>query len=152
MLNILQNDGNDSLISDGDSSETIDYDTDEEFDPIILPAILTPVPNQIPVQGQPIQLEVRPNVEKQPPLPLRMMLNAWSLYNKSENFKNLLHQIGPEITIVSETWERQKQSLENLLSSEQFKVLSYKRSQTGNKQPGGAVLLSTRIRDTKFRN
>ena len=118
MSDILQYDGNDSIITESESSGS-DYDTEDEVDPILTPAILTPVPNQTTVQGQPIQLEVQPNIERQTHLPLCMMLNARSLYNKSENFKNLLHQIGPEITIVSETWERQKQSLKNLLSSDQ---------------------------------
>ena len=111
--NIVQNDGNVSIASESDSCVSSDYETDDEVDPIITPAILTPVPNQTLVQGQPIQLEVETGVEKQTLLTLCMMLNARSLYNKSEHFKNLLHQIGPEITIVSETWERQKQSLEN---------------------------------------
>ena len=70
-----------------------------------------------------------------------MMLNARSLYNKAVNFMNLMHQITPEITIVSETWERQKQSLENLISSETFKVISYKRPQIGRRQPGGGCAI-----------
>ena len=53
----------------------------------------------------------------------------------------MLQQIGPEITIVSETWERKKQSLENLLSSERFKIISYKRSQIGDKRPGGGCAI-----------
>ena len=70
-----------------------------------------------------------------------MMLNARSLYNKADNFMNLLHQITPEITIVSETWERQRQSLENLISSETFKVISFKRPQIGRRQPGGGCAI-----------
>ena len=118
----------DSVISESESSsDESDYDTEDEVDPTPDPVILTPVPSQTPVvQGQPIQLEVASDENSPPsPLPLFMMLNARSLYNKPENFKNLLYQIAPEITMVSETWERQRQSLENLLSSEQFKVISY---------------------------
>ena len=157
MSDILQHDGNDSLLSESDSiseDNDTDYDTDDEIDPTPTPVILTPVPNQLPVQGQPIQLEVVSDVLKQPsPLPLCMMLNCRSLYNKVDNFKNLLHQIGPDISLVSETWERQKQSLENLLSSEQFKVISYKRAQTGNRQPGGGCAIiynDDRYRVTKL--
>ena len=143
MSDIQQQDGNDSVISESESSsDESDYDTEDEVDPTPDPVILTPVHNQMPVQGRPIQLELVSDINSQPsPLPLCMMLNARSLYNKADNFKNLLHQIAPEITMVSETWERQKQSLENLLSSEQFKVVSYKRSQIGNKQPGGGCAI-----------
>ena len=69
------------------------------------------------------------------------MLNARSLYNKRDNFKNLLYQIGPDLAIVSETWERQRQSLDNLLSSEQFKIVSFKRNKVNNRQPGGGCAL-----------
>ena len=74
------------------------------------------------------------------------MFNARSLYSKVDNFKNLLYQIGPEITIISETWERQRQSIEDLLSSDQFKVISYKRRQINNRQPGGgcAIIYNSR--------
>ena len=110
MSDIQQQDGNDSVISESESSsDESDYDTEDEVDPTPDPVILTPVPNQMSVQGQPIQLEVVSDINSQPsPLPLCMMLNARSLYNKADNFKNLLHQIAPEITMVSETWERQK--------------------------------------------
>ena len=75
-----------------------------------------------------------------------MMLNARSLYNKADSFRNLLYQIGPDFVIVSETWERQKQSLDNLLSSAQYKVISHKREQINNRQPGGgcAVIYNDR--------
>ena len=143
MSDIQQQDGNASVISESESSsDESDYDTEDEVDPTPDPVILTPVPNQMSVQGQPIQLEVVSDINSQPsPLPLCMMLNARSLYNKAYSFKNLLHKIAPEITMVSETWERQKQTLEKLLSSEQFKVVSYKRSQIGNKQPGGGCAI-----------
>ena len=141
MSDIDQLDGNDSVTSESSSDDSfLNYDTDDEVDPILDPAVLAPVPNQVPVQGQPVQLEVVPDVSTQPsPLPLCMMLNARSLYNKADNFKSLLHQITPDITIVSETWERQKQTLENLISSENFKVISYKRPKTGKGQPGGGL-------------
>ena len=143
MSDIDQLDGNDSVTSESSSDDSfLNYDTDDEVDPILDPAVLAPVPNQVPVQGQPVQLEVVPDVSTQPsPLPLCMMLNARSLYNKADNFKSLLHQITPDITIVSETWERQKQTLENLISSENFKVISYKRPKTGKGQPGGGCAI-----------
>ena len=36
------------------------------------------------------------------------MLNARSLYNKAENFRNMLYQVCPDLSIISETWEKQK--------------------------------------------
>ena len=146
--NIDQLDGNDSVVSDNLSDDSLsddsflNYDTDDEVDPILDPAVLAPVPNQVPVQGQPVQLEVVLDASTQPsPLPLCMMLNARSLYNKSQHFKTLLHQISPEITLVSETWERQRQTLENLISLENFKVISYKRPKIGRSQPGGGCAI-----------
>ena len=114
-----QLDGNDSINSDSSShNSSLDYNTDDEVDPVLDPVVLAPVPNQVLDHGQPIQLEVveDPTIQHSP-LPLCMMLNARSLYNKSENFMTLLHQITPEITLVSETWERQKMTLEDLFPS-----------------------------------
>merc|ERR1712030_216728 len=74
-------------------------------------------------------------------LPLCMVLNARSLYNKTENFKKILYQIGPDITIVSETWERQKETLNQLLPLDQFQIISYKRKPLSNRQPGGGCAI-----------
>ena len=47
-----------------------------------------------------------------------------------------------ELAIVSETWEREEQSLENLLQMENHKVLSYKRPKVkAAKQPGGGCAI-----------
>ena len=67
-----------------------------------------------------------------------MMLNARSLYNKVNNFKTLLNQVGPDIVLVSETWERQRQSLDELLQSSHYKTITYCRKKVrNNRQPGG---------------
>ena len=70
-----------------------------------------------------------------------MMLNARSLYNKCDNFKKLLYEIGPDLSIISETWERERQSIDELLSSDQFKSISYKREKINNRQPGGGCTI-----------
>ena len=44
--------------------------------------------------------------------------NAHSLYNKSTNFKHILHELGVEIALVSETWERQEMSLTDLVDEQ----------------------------------
>ena len=49
----------------------------------------------------------------------------------------MLYQVGPDIAIVSETWERKRISLDNLLNSTQFKSISYCRPKVNNRQPGG---------------
>ena len=61
----------------------------------------------------------------------------------------MLSQIGPDITLVSETWERQKFNLDRLISSNQVKVISYKRQQVGNRQPGGGCAIV--YNENKFR-
>ena len=70
-----------------------------------------------------------------------MLLNARSLYNKRVNFKKLLYEVGPDISIISETWERQRESIDELLSSDQFKSISYKREKINNRQPGGGCAI-----------
>ena len=140
--------GNVTLASEDDSSDSEDdsseseYDTDDEVDATFEPVVLAPVPGQSLSSDIPLQLEILPTNQRQPPpLPLCMMLNARSLYNKPDNFKNLLHQISPDISIISETWERERQSLENLLSSQQFKIISHKRKKVNNRQPGGGCAI-----------
>ena len=154
---ITQNNDNDTVEPDDNSSDTDDesdansdteYETDDEIDSAVEPLILNPLPSHTTSPNIPVQLEIVANKSTKPsPLPLCMMLNARSLHNKRDNFKNLLYEVGPDLAIVSETWERQRQSLENLLSSEQFQVISYKRKQINNRQPGGAVLFSSTVGD-----
>ena len=69
MSDIDQLDGNDSIVSDSSSDDSfLDYETDDEVDPILDPVVLAPVPNQVPVQGQPIQLDVVADVNAEPVL------------------------------------------------------------------------------------
>ena len=97
-----ENDGNISLeesesdddISDNDDedSDCTEYETEDEVDCTVNPAIFTPVPSQIFSPSKPIKLEILPhNQDKSAALPLCMMLNARSLYNKCDNFKKLLN-------------------------------------------------------------
>ena len=126
----ISENGEDSSESDDDT----EYETDDEVDPIVDPPIFTAVPNQNISSNEPIQLEIlTPNQEQSSSLPLCMMLNARSLYNKAENFRNLLYQICPDLSIISETWEREKLSIEDIISSEQFEVISYRRQKVNNK-------------------
>ena len=127
-----------------ESTADTEYGTDEEIDPEPIPANFFPVPNQNIAPGQPITLDVHVSGSNQPTsmLPLCMMLNSRSLYNKCDNFRTLLQEIGPDLTIVSETWEREIQSLDSLLSPTEYKTISYcRKRRTKNRQPGGGCAI-----------
>ena len=49
-----------------------------------------------------------------------------------------MHTIGPDLILASETWEREKMRLKNVLNSSQFKIKSYYRK---NKSPGGGCAI-----------
>ena len=138
------NDDEDDSLKDDDSetNSDIEYDTDDEIDATVEPLILAPVPNQVLSPSKPAKMEILTQKQIQSsPLPLCMMLNARSIYNKCDNLKNLLYQICPDLLIISETWERQRLTIDDILSSDQFKSISYKREKTGNRQPGGGCAI-----------
>ena len=115
---VVQLDGNLSISSYGSSDASTAssiFDDEDEIDANPSPAILTPVPNQVATPGQPMQFEVKSGKHSySSSLPLCMMLHARSLYNKADSFKMILREICPEITIVSETWERKRMNLDAL--------------------------------------
>ena len=134
----------DENLSDSDDENddnSDDYETDDELDPVLPAANL--VPSHIQLQGEKVALEVSEQNKGQSNLPLCLILNSRSLYNKANNFKKFLYEISPDISIVSETWERQgKNDLQNLLASTNFKVISYKREKRKyNRQPGGGCAI-----------
>ena len=64
------------------------------------------------------------------------------MYNKNDNLKTLLHELGIEIALISETWERDEQSLEQRIDSPSYKVISYRRpKRKANRQPGGGAAI-----------
>ena len=87
-------------------------------------------------------------------LPLVAVLNARSIYNKADNFKNLMNELRIEVGIVSESWEREELSLEKLLNMHNYNFHSYKREKVkAKKQPGGSCAIiykETRFRATKL--
>ena len=141
---IFQLDGNitNSTFSDSSGShDESDYSTDDEPDPVVSPANLSPIQ---PVPNQLVQLEVKKNLkfEHASSLPLISVMNARSLYPKKDNFKTFVKELGIEIAIVSETWERERESLEELLQLENYNVLSYRRPKIKmNRQPGGGCAI-----------
>ena len=66
------------------------------------------------------------------------MMNCRSVCNKADNLRELLNTIGPSVTMLSETWERDRQRLDDVLNSKQFKTKSYYRK---NKSPGGGCAI-----------
>ena len=135
--------------SDVDDNDDTEYDTENEVEPDTSPIMISPVKKP---KGR--QLKVL----KASSLPLVTLLNARSLYNKHENFKTFMTELGIEAAIVSETWERDDKTLENLLHMSNYKVHSHRRTLfsvvcgnipsvhrrtkvKANRQPGGACAL-----------
>ena len=151
ILSGFQLDGNISGSTCNNSSEsaetTLDtsgssYATEDEVEPQLLPANLSRVePSDL---DEPVLLEVKKSskVQNATSLPLISVMNARSLYQKKDNFKTFLKELGIEIAIVSETWERENETLGALLQMENHKVISYKRPKVkANKQPGGGCAI-----------
>ena len=155
LSNIRQLDGGDSIntISDCSNNNSInsdvssdddsnlsdtEYDTEDEVFPEPVPANLTPLPGQALLPGQPIKLDVKQKDQHSSYLPLCMLLNARSIYNKSDNLTEFLQQIGPDMCIISETFEREKRRLSSVLNPRQFKSISNYRK---NRAPGGGCAI-----------
>ena len=111
--NIFQGDSNDTISSyDSDSSDNTsdtDFNTDDEIDPEPLPANL--VPSDVPGK---LTVSLTSNSHQSSYIPLGIMLNARSVYNKIDNLKEILNQISPDLLLVSETWEQEKKQLKNI--------------------------------------
>ena len=93
---IFQGDSNDTISSDNsdepsDASDGSVYDTDDEIDSEPAPVVLNPIVGQTLAPRLPKRLEVNlnSNDQKTPILPLCIMLNARSVYNKPDHFKDL---------------------------------------------------------------
>ena len=141
---ILQVDGNVSDMSDGssdnshDSSNSTLYDTEDEAFSDPIPANLAPVPGQNVPDGQPIRMDVNMNHNQSSNLPLCLLFNARSIFNKSDNLTEMLRQIGPDLCIISETFERERKKIDSVLNSRHFKSISCYRK---NRAPGGGCAI-----------
>ena len=71
-------------------------------------------------------------------LPLFILLNARSIYNKRNNLKEMLNQLAPDICLISETFEREKEKVDKILEYTSFKSITYYRK---NKSPGGGCAI-----------
>ena len=72
-----------------------------------------------------------------------MMLTSRSLYNKVDKFKDL-YQLGPDLILVSETWERQRKQLKEIIATSQFSTTSYHRE--GNCVGAGCAIVYNQTR------
>ena len=113
--NVCQLDGNASISS---------YASEEEIDSEPVRAVFVPAQ---PVPGQPFSLDVASSDGMQAPssLPLTMVANFRSAYNKKGNIKKSMNVLGLDLLVASETWERPHYSLEALLESPHYKIVSY---------------------------
>ena len=130
---ICQFDGNASVdsYSRNNSASLEDYDSEEEADNEPMRAVLVPAPRLV---GQPFTLTVDQSEQVAAPisLPLTMVANFRSCYNKVKNLKQSLYTLGLDLLVATETWERPQKDLESLLSSPNYRVISYCR---GREQP-----------------
>ena len=145
--NIYQGDSNDTIESDDPkNSDTSDsdtiYDTDDEIDNEPVVVNLSPIQEQTFVPGQPVKMNMSNN-QQSSYLPLCIMLNARSIYNKCEHFKDL-YQLGPDFIIASETWERKRKRLTEIIGTSQYKTISYHRE--GNRVGGGCAIIYNDVR------
>ena len=56
-------------------------------------------------------------------LPTVLNLNPRSIYNRTEEFSNLISQYNVDVCGISESWERESQPLEEIIKIDQFRVL-----------------------------
>ena len=57
-------------------------------------------------------------------LPVIMNINPRSIYNKTEEFSELLEQYSADLITISESWERENLSLEKLLKFDKYRVIT----------------------------
>ena len=103
-MNMCQLDGNKS-VEDSDEDSLSNYSTDDEVDCEPVQAVLVPAPR---MDGQPFTLTVDQTGKVAAPtsLPLTMVANFRSMYNKVKNVKRNLGTLGLDFLVGSESWER----------------------------------------------
>ena len=135
---VSSNDDSDDNVNESDDDQSI-YDTDDEVDSVPIPAVFVPLSGQTYSQGVPQRFDVNLTEDTQSSsLPLCLVMNCRSACNKVNNLRELLNTIGPSVTILSETWERDKQRMDAILNSRQFNSVSYYRK---NQSPGGGCAI-----------
>ena len=157
MSDILQVDGNVSIarddtieVSEASSNDSLDeteYESEDEAFPEVTPANLSLIPGQNVHQGQPLIVDNNQKADMSSSLPLCLVLNSRSVYNKSDNLREMLHQIGPDLCLISETFERERKRLNTVLNSSVYKSISCYRK---NRAHGGGCAIFTMRTDFQF--
>ena len=137
--------------SDNDNSDS-DYDTEDELEDDTDPAVL--VPSACQVTGAPLQLDVAPTGSAMAPsnVPLVVVTNPRSIYNKLSKMKTWLKTVQPDLCILSEHWGRKAHLQETFEDLPQYNVLEYSRARvqyrarrnlpaTNNARGGGAAII-----------
>ena len=128
---IPQCDGADTS-SETSINDTINsYNSEEEAESTPVRTVLLPSAVQGPA-GAPLRLEVDITGQARIPscVPLCVVTNPRSGWNKAHNLRTFLRQTGPDIMILSEHWGR-KRSFSEALKSEHYKVLESSRGIRG---------------------
>ena len=114
--------------SSDDSMSNCDSQDEANSNPVR--AVLVPSSIQ-GSSGDALRLEVDlSGVEAPPCVPLCVVTNPRSGWNKLNNIRTFLEQVGPDIMILSEHWGR-KRSFQNALAAEHYKVLESSRAVKG---------------------
>ena len=117
------------------NSSLSEFESENEVDSDPVPVVLVPATVQ-PAAGQPLVLEVDTTGQLSLPasIPLGMVTNARSLYNKEDSLVRFLREIGPDFVLVSETWEYEgrRRTLEQMLAGTNYNVFSYRRPRKPN--------------------
>ena len=72
-----------------------------------------------------LEVDQTENVAPPSSIPLTMVANLRSAYNKEKNIRQTIHTLGLDLLIASETWERPHKELGELLASPHYSILSY---------------------------
>lgn len=131
--------------------------SDDEVDSEPTRVVLVPVQPTVLGQAPTLEVDTSGEVDTPTSLPLCMCANFRSAYNKIDNLKNILKNIGPDLMVCSESWERPQCDLNKLLASSHLKAISYCRGRNkpailpNNKQyppktGGGAAIIYNNVR------
>ena len=126
--------------NDTTSCDDTEYTSENEAFSDPIPANLFLSPDQHCLPGEPPDLQVGLATDPDHPIniPLCLLINARSIFNKTDNLNKMLNQIGPDLCIISETFERNNKKLSNIFTSKHFESISYFRK---NKAPGGGCAI-----------
>ena len=103
---------------DTSDDSALDYDTDDEYHPINDPPVLQPKPSP---SNNEIEVDLS-NIDSNTSLPLVVVLNCRSAYNKRDSLRTLLHTVSPDFLLASETWSRENFSIQELLYPTPYKA------------------------------